>query len=340
MKEESLQISNPSYERVECVVEKPPIRVEHLEPTSTARFLSSLVATISAVTISSPLDVLKTRFQLQNSYKSGESPYHSLPQAFSRIWRQEGVKGFFRGYKATLMTTPLFHSVYFPWYEKLRLGLSEKLDLPKSNFKVVGISSAMAGILCNLITNPLWLVRTRMQAEVFRVQSQAHYSRKYKSVFGSIYKIYSTEGFFALYAGLGASILGISHVCIYFPLYEQFKRYYTALYQTNNYVTNQKKSSSIRNNAVILSSTVTAKFLTTCITYPHEVIRARQQDTRMYDNRPKSVFKVIKLLYSTEGMKAFHKGFSLNLIRMLPQNAVMFLLYENMSNIFTNKCGI
>lgn len=331
MNEERLQISSPSYEKTDLVVAKPVKVNKSLEPSSSARLIASSLATVTAVTISSPLDVLKTRLQIQNAHKSSEVIYPSLKQAFSRIWSQEGVKGFFRGYKATLMTTPLFHSIYFPCYEKLRLEISNRYGLEKSNAKVVGASSAMAGVLCNVITNPLWLVRTRMQAEVFRVSSQLHYSRKYRSVLGSIYRVYTKEGFFALYTGLGASLLGISHVCIYFPMYEQFKLFYANLYS------DQWGPSS---SAVIVSSSLTAKFLTSCITYPHEVVRARQQDTRMHDNQSKSVFKVIKRIYKNEGLKAFHRGFSLNLLRMLPQNAVMFLLYESLSNLITQHCGV
>lgn len=340
MNEKPLQVPKTSYESVETIVEKPLRGFERIEPSSTARFLASLTATVTAVTLSSPLDVLKTRLQVQTATQAGDVVYPTLRQSFSRIWKQEGANGFFRGYKATLMTTPLFHSIYFPCYEKLRLEISKSFELEKSNMKVVAASSAMAGILWNIITNPLWLVRTRMQAEVFRVSSQAHYSRKYRSVLGSVYRIYSREGFLALYTGLGASFLGISHVWIYFPLYEKLKIHFQNLYTRSDSSSNFLTRWNISPCAIIVSSSLTAKLLTSCITYPHEVVRARQQDTRIYDKQAKSVFKVIKRIYSSEGPRAFYKGFSLNLIRMLPQNAVMFLLYENLSNFFTQSCGV
>jgi solute carrier family 25 folate transporter 32 len=147
-----------------------------------------------------------------------------------KILKEEGVKGFFRGYSATLLTTPLFHSIYFPVYEKLRIRLAEQFDGKKTDFKIVSMSSVMTGILCNVITNPLWLVRVRMQAEIFRDTSHHNYNKKYKSVFGSINRIYKREGFLALYTGLAASMMGITHVAIYFPLYEQFKLYFKGKY--------------------------------------------------------------------------------------------------------------
>ena len=179
----------------------------------------------------------------------------------------------------------------------------------------------------NVITNPFWLVRTRMQAEVFRHSSQLHYSRKYKSIFGTIYKIYSREGFFALYTGLSASLLGLSHVWIYFPLYEALKLYFKSSYQSSNEVLDSK---------FIVCSSLSAKLVTSWITYPHEVVRSRQQDIRSFDKHSKRLFQVMKRTYKDEGLKAFYKGFSLNLVRMLPQNAIVFLLYENLSMQITN----
>ena len=226
------------------------------------------------------------------------------------------------------MTTPIFHSIYFPLYESFRWRISKYLNVDKSNLKVVALSSGSAGIICNVITNPFWLVRTRMQAEVFRHSSQIHYSRKYKSIIGSVYKIYTNEGIFALYAGLSASILGLSHVWIYFPLYEALKSHFKKIYQPSDENLNSK---------FIVWSSISAKLMTSWITYPHEVVRARQQDIRSFDRQSKSLNQVIKFTLKNEGIRAFYKGFTLNLLRMLPQNAIIFLLYENLSIFISNN---
>ena len=283
------------------------------------RFTSSLVATITAVTVASPFDVLKTRMQVQGDRSANTMLYSRLHKSFATIVKQEGIRGLFRGYKATLMTTPIFHSIYFPVYEGLRRKLSKEFNLDKSDFVIVTTSSAFTGILCNVITNPLWLVRIRMQAEVFRSTWESNYTRKYKSVFRSVYNIYQREGFFALYTGLAASMIGISHVAIYFPLYEQFKSYFKSRYNMSDHNLSSK---------FVLMSSVSAKLITSWITYPHELVRARQQDTRLNDNKTSNVFDVIKRTYMKGGFKSFYHGFSLSLIKTLPQNAILFVLYE------------
>jgi len=80
-------------------------------------------------------------------------------------------------------------------------------------------------------------------------------------------RIQQNEGIRALYQGLSASLVGVLHPIIYFPLYEKSK-----IYCKNNFEP-EKKTLSHR---YVLLTAVTCKALTSLLTYPHEVIRARQ----------------------------------------------------------------
>jgi len=83
------------------------------------------------VTLTSPIEVLKTRLQVQHDKELKAEKYSHVIQSFKKIWRDEGIKGMFKGYRATVVTTPLFHALYFPFYEKLRLYFAEKLEADK-----------------------------------------------------------------------------------------------------------------------------------------------------------------------------------------------------------------
>lgn len=107
------------------------------EPSSRARLISSYVATIVGVTVTSPIDVLKTRLQVQMDKPHLKEAYNKIPQAFAKMWRQEGIQGMFKGYRATVICTPIFHSFYFPTYEKLRLYFAEQFNEDKASLKVV-----------------------------------------------------------------------------------------------------------------------------------------------------------------------------------------------------------
>jgi len=70
----------------------------------------------------------------------------------------------------------------------------------------------------------------------------------------------------ALYQGLGASIVGITHALIYFPLYENSKTFFK-----NRFQPDEKELGSF----YIAISAMTCKVFASFSTYPHEVLRAR-----------------------------------------------------------------
>jgi hypothetical protein len=89
----------------------------------------------------------------------------------------------------SLFCIPLFHTIYFPLYEKAKLYFKERNGWQDDSFKLYSVSAGISGFFCNVVTNPFWVVRTRMQAEIFRSSCQGHYERTYKGIFHSIIKI-------------------------------------------------------------------------------------------------------------------------------------------------------
>lgn len=71
-----------------------------------------------------PVDVVKERLQIQKS--SGLSPSSTLPQyrnswdAFRVTLSQEGLRGIYRGYGATLLSFGPFSAIYFTLYEEAK----------------------------------------------------------------------------------------------------------------------------------------------------------------------------------------------------------------------------
>lgn len=57
----------------------------------------------------------------------------------------------------------------------------------------------------------------------FLCQTQSRDEVKYRHTLDAAVTIYRTEGIRAFYRGLIPSLLGITHVAVQFPLYEQLK---------------------------------------------------------------------------------------------------------------------
>ena len=172
----------------------------------------------------------------------------------------------------------MFHAMYFPLYESFKGYFRDTLNLKEGSFSLYGLSAVFSGVIINCITNPFWMVRTRMQAEIFRSMSEDNYRSKYPlNLFKTMRIIQKREGFLTLYNGLGASMLGVSHPLIYFPLYEMSKIYFRTYWDTDN------PDPENLSSKYVLISAITCKGATSACTYPHEVLRARMQDVRKYE---------------------------------------------------------
>ena len=95
------------------------------------------------------------------------------------IAKIEGFKGLYRGYSVTAFCTPMFHAMYFPIYERFKRSFRETWEMKEGSFALYAFAAASSGVISNCISNPFWMVRTRMQAEIFRSMSQENYKAKY-----------------------------------------------------------------------------------------------------------------------------------------------------------------
>lgn len=69
-----------------------------------------------------PVDVVKERLQVQSNRP--ESAYSGSIDAFKTIIKQEGMRGLYKGYNATIFSYGPFSAVYFLLYEEVRRLLS------------------------------------------------------------------------------------------------------------------------------------------------------------------------------------------------------------------------
>jgi solute carrier family 25 (mitochondrial folate transporter), member 32 len=144
----------------------------------------------------------------------------------------------YRGFSISLVSIPVFNTIYFPIYELFKSRLKQRFQWQENEIKLYSSSAALAGTMSNFITNPLWVVRTRMQSEIFDNGCQEHFNRKYNhgvfSIYKNIYTLAKTEGVRALYKGFSATMLGILHPIIFFPTYEKLKIYFKQNYDRDS----------------------------------------------------------------------------------------------------------
>lgn len=84
-----------------------------------------------------------------------------------KIARSEGIEGLYRGFSISIICIPVFNTIYFPIYGECKSAISKATGWKEGDIRMYTSSAGLAGTICNILTNPLWLVRTRMQAEIF-----------------------------------------------------------------------------------------------------------------------------------------------------------------------------
>tara|TARA_B110000971_G_C19850555_1_gene426892 strand:+ start:223 stop:642 length:420 start_codon:yes stop_codon:yes gene_type:complete len=85
--------------------------------------------------------------------------HHTI--VLQQIYRQDGVSGFWRGLPPTLVGIIPSRATYFWAYETSKKLLAKTWVGDGTMNHIV--SGSMAGITGNTLTNPIWMVKTRMQ---------------------------------------------------------------------------------------------------------------------------------------------------------------------------------
>lgn len=115
-----------------------------------------------------PLDIVKTRLQVQLKKSNGASPnaerhhYKGTWHAILSILKDEGCLGLYHGLPASSLGTASTNYAYFYWYSVLRTLYLTKIQASTTIAADLGLGTA-AGALAQLCTAPIAVVATRQQ---------------------------------------------------------------------------------------------------------------------------------------------------------------------------------
>jgi hypothetical protein len=166
-------------------------------------FLVYLISGVAAEAVSClffvPVDVIKERLQVQENLKLYK--YEGGRDAFKTIMKNEGLRGIYKAYGATVGSFGPFSALYFLFYEKLKeFCVGEQKEI---GFLASLTCASTSGALASFLTNPLDIAKVRMQV----VRATGNSLFPYKNMLHGIQLIYTNEGFKALFQGSLARIL-------------------------------------------------------------------------------------------------------------------------------------
>ena len=174
-----------------------------------------------------PLDIVKTRLQVQVKPKPGDdaSPrdprddphYTGTLHAIASIMEQEGLGGLYSGMAGSLIGVASTNFAYFYWYSTVRTLYLSKLA---SGGAVPGTAAelslgAVAGALAQMFTIPIAVVTTRQQTQP---------KGQKKGMLATAKEVIDSEdGYSGLWRGFKASLVLVVNPAITYGAYQRLR---------------------------------------------------------------------------------------------------------------------
>ena len=315
---------------------------------------------MTATFLTSPLDVLKTRLQSDfyqsqlralQAAKAVPPPQTNLQRVISiprsgarhlsetlsilgSIQKNEGFRGLFRGLGANLVGVVPARAINFYVYGNTKRIYGQYLN-PEERENVWSVhllAAATAGIATGTATNPIWVVKTRLQLDKNAAQSHGS-QRQYRNSIDCIRQTVRGEGIRGLYRGLSASYLGVTESTLQWVLYERMKLALKRRQERRAATPNYRPSTldQAEEWGGKLTAAGGAKLFAAVITYPHEVVRTRLRQAPVVSvkgGKPEMKYKGLINCFATvareEGLSGLYGGMTPHLLRVVPSAAIMF----------------
>ncbi|KAG5677604.1 hypothetical protein PVAND_007348 [Polypedilum vanderplanki] len=311
---------------------------------------SSVTGALITSLFMTPLDVIKTRLQVQQKLLLSNKCYlycnglmdHLCPcgpvnlpvqkfngtaDAFVKIIKTEGVPSLWSGLSPTLVLAIPTTVLYFVSYEQMRVRLKDfhmktikaNTDTYKMPMWIPLLAGSSARILAVTVVNPLELIRTKMQSE----------KMSYKEVGTAFTGMLRQHGIRGLFKGLPPTIMrDTPFSAIYWTSYESFKKFKN--------ITNPDIFEAFVGGAL-------AGSLAAFLTCPFDVIKTHQQiefgeKFLYYTNGNKngngqkksmtSMKERLNNIWKTSGFRGLFAGLTPRLFKVAPACAIMISTYE------------
>lgn len=214
-----------------------------------------------------------------------------------RIIQREGAAGLYSGLESALFGISVTNFVYYYWYEFTRSAFEKAATQGgRASKKLTTLESIIAGAIAGsatvLITNPIWVINTRMTARKSEESLPGVETAK-ASTFSTLMTLLKEEGPRALFAGVLPALVLVINPILQYTIFEQLKN-----------LTERRRRMTPR-DAFYLGAL--GKILATSITYPYITIKSRMH-VASKDGPKESLNGSLKRIIQEEGWKGLYKG--------------------------------
>ncbi|XP_047651927.1 solute carrier family 25 member 47 isoform X3 [Phacochoerus africanus] len=297
---------------------------------------------VCGVAVGYPLDTVKVRIQT-------EPKYTGIWHCIRDTYRQERVRGFYRGLSLPVCTVSLVSSVSFGTYRhclahicRFRYG-SADAKAAKTDITLSGFASGLVRVF---LTSPTEVAKVRLQTQTQTTQQRRPSASgpsavpppcpapparsapgpKYRGPLHCLATVAREEGLRGLYKGSSALLLRDGH---------SFATYFLSYAILCEWLTPAGRSQPDVLGVLVAGGC--AGVLAWAVATPMDVIKSRLQADGQGQRRYRGLLHCVVTSVREEGPRVLFKGLSLNCCRAFPVNMAVFVAYEAVLRL---TCGL
>ncbi|KAK3344617.1 mitochondrial carrier domain-containing protein [Neurospora tetraspora] len=280
---------------------------------------------ILSMALTYPLITLSTRAQVE-SKRSVDTTFLAAVQ---KIVAREGISGLYSGLSSALFGISVTNFVYYYWYEWTRAFFeAAAVKTGRASKKLTTVESMIAGAIAGsatvILTNPIWVVNTRMTtrkaaaAEDEKDALPGAPAAKKPSTIGTLLALLKNEGPQALFAGVVPALVLVINPILQYTLFEQMK----------NAVEKRRKMTATL--AFFLGAA--GKLFATSVTYPYITVKSQMHVAPGDGGKKEGMMEAINRVVREEGYAGLYKGIGPKVTQSVLTAAFLFafkdVLYE------------
>ncbi|KAJ6085964.1 hypothetical protein N7486_010245 [Penicillium sp. IBT 16267x] len=301
--------------------QKPAPSVAVQQSDNIAHALAGAGGGVLSMVLTYPLITLSTRAQVES-----KRAHSTNLDAIRRIVQREGISGLYSGLESALFGISVTNFVYYYWYEWTRAAFEKAaVQAGRASKKLTTVESMIAGAIAGsatvLITNPIWVINTRMTARKSGSEEQGlpGAPKTKASTLSTLMDLLRQEGPKALFAGVLPALILVINPILQYTIFEQLKN------------TVERRRRMTPKDAFYLGAL--GKILATSITYPYITIKSRMH-VASKDGPKESLNGSFKTIIQEEGWKGLYKGIGPKVTQSAITAAFLFafkdVLYDTM----------
>jgi len=292
------------------------------------QILMASISGCTAVTISNPMEVVKTRLQLQGELQRQGvyvKSYNGMLNGFYQILTNEGIRGIQKGLSLAYPYTITMNGTRLGSYDSFKNKWAEITGWNKSNLRVGMLAGACAGIIGSILANPFYVAKTRLQcqSDLLPVGHQHHY----RNGWNALVSVFKEEGMAGYFRGLQAAINRmVVASAVQLSSYDKAKELVITYFKMKEGLP-----------AFSIAACISSVFMTAVLN-PLDVVLTRLQNQPIINGKGQYYsgwFDCIIKIARIEGLYGFYKGTLPHYARLAPHTVILLAAFEKVKQIFT-----